>query len=83
MTDLEENSDIRDYQKAKEGILAAVDQRQLSLKASIADTVAEVENDRQESVRKLLRPMTCQLKCSCDFSQEPAALKEVGQAGDH
>ncbi len=38
-------------------------QRHLNAKASNADIAAEVENDRQVTVRDLLRPMVCRLKC--------------------
>jgi hypothetical protein len=49
---LKRNADISNFQKAKEGKMAtaAVDQRHLNKKASIADITNEVENDRQENV---------------------------------
>jgi hypothetical protein len=40
----------------------AVNQSHLNAKASIANIPPAVENDRRESVRNLLRSMTCQLK---------------------
>ncbi len=36
---------------------AAADQRNLNTKASIADMAAELENDRQENVRKLAQAL--------------------------
>jgi hypothetical protein len=56
--------------------MAAADQRRLIAKASIADITAKVENDLQETVRKLLQ--------AHDVSAKTAhtALKEVGQVGD-
>jgi hypothetical protein len=43
---------LSDYQKVKEGKLAASDQRNLNAKASVPNITAEVENDQWESVRK-------------------------------
>jgi hypothetical protein len=55
---------MSDYQKAKEGkpMAAMVDQRQLNAKASIADIVAAMENDRQESVRNLTQAQEVLIK---------------------
>jgi hypothetical protein len=50
---LEENVDISDYPKAKEGKPAVADQRHRNAKVSITDITTEGENDLWESVRKL------------------------------
>ncbi len=41
---------------------AAADQRNLNTKASIADMAAELENDRQENVRKLAEALDVSAK---------------------
>ncbi len=48
-----ENADVSNYPKVKGGKPEAADQIHLNAKASIADIAADVENDRQKSVRKL------------------------------
>jgi hypothetical protein len=59
---LEENSVVSYHLKGKEGTLTAADQRHLNTTASIANITTEVEINRWKNVRKLSRPMVCQLK---------------------
>ncbi len=44
---------MTDYQKAKEEKPTVVNHRHLNAKASVADMAIEVENDQQETARKL------------------------------
>jgi hypothetical protein len=64
MKDLKENTDISNYQKAKEGkfVAEAADWRNLNAKAFITDITPEVENDRRESVKKTCSDLWCRLK---------------------
>jgi hypothetical protein len=57
-------------------------QRNLTAKASIIDIVAEVENDRRETVRKLAQAHDASARMVHLLLQGPAALKEVGQVDD-
>jgi hypothetical protein len=65
-------------------VAAAADQRNLTAKASIANITTEVENDRQENVKKLAQAQNMLAKTVHEilFSQGSEALKEVGQVGD-
>jgi hypothetical protein len=47
---------VSDYWRAKEGKPVPAYNRHLNAKASITDIAADVENDRQESVRKFAQP---------------------------
>jgi hypothetical protein len=55
---------VSDYQKAKEGKLAAVEaeQRHLYAKISISDIAAEAENDQRENVKKFAQAHGVTLK---------------------
>jgi hypothetical protein len=68
--------------KGKVGETAAADHRNLNTSAIIADITAEVENDRQQTVKNSLRPKIWWPKWFTPLSQGPAALKDVGQVND-